>query len=713
MIYLIKFPLFRLVLFICLLTKTCFSGVEADLAKHLDEIGDLRFEDEFIFEKKDNSSQCKEMYVDGGVLKMKACPPEKQNIVFKPGRFTTYIVDNPEFSPENTQVKYFESSKKDDDLNYAFSAYKVKGRDLVRIVAWHRERKDYRVIREIAGTTVNFFEEQPFSANDKLCLIVKPDVLAGTGHYLCVFNFKDGTLWEYEGKSGLVRVRGSELYFLGEGNDIYTVDLMDKGMMAGKVVKCWLNTEGLEVENFGVSNLQSFVRVRGYGYSKYLFYADQFGCFLGEERNIEGYKYVIDERSEDFGVVAYVVKSSKDKPIEGFLRHIRKAKFTEVPFSVKKMKKLEVLDVKEKMKEMAEVFLKQDYVGMNSQSFKCELGQYLDSEDEKIIESEMKLKGYEGASLGSIEGMYSMTIQNRKDGYSIPINVYRPVGATKETPKPMIVYVHGGPRAHADLYQWIHYRYWASRGYWVVAPEVRGATGYGKEHTEALVNRYGKEHIEDVISVAEAFRSMPEVSDDDVFLMGESFGGYTTEFIATHPEYADHFSAMISLCGVSDFGKMINDGIRSGYYFNFYEKAWELQVGFPSHINYNTSVANREISPIYHVENAKMPLLLVHGTLDFTVFPDQSEDMHKVMRLADKEIYAIMVNGTGHNFGLYEGDPLAAASVFYDLPVKFFNEFIEWGHTSLSRDQIYYVDDMRRFMKDEYVPSNRVERGVK
>ena len=64
------------------------------------------------------------------------------------------------------------------------------------------------------------------------------------------------------------------------------------------------------------------------------------------------------------------------------------------------------------------------------------------------------------------------------DGRQIPAFLYRPRGSG---PFPVILSIHGGPEAQEiPVYAYSGlYQYWASRGIGVLAPNVRGSTGYG------------------------------------------------------------------------------------------------------------------------------------------------------------------------------------------------------------------------------------------
>ena len=62
----------------------------------------------------------------------------------------------------------------------------------------------------------------------------------------------------------------------------------------------------------------------------------------------------------------------------------------------------------------------------------------------------------------------------------IPAWVYKPAGAG---PHPVLITIHGGPEAQAQPAFSASIQQWAVElGYAVIAPNVRGSTGYGKTY---------------------------------------------------------------------------------------------------------------------------------------------------------------------------------------------------------------------------------------
>ena len=68
------------------------------------------------------------------------------------------------------------------------------------------------------------------------------------------------------------------------------------------------------------------------------------------------------------------------------------------------------------------------------------------------------------------------------DGREIPAFLYAPPGAKADGSNAVIMHVHGGPEGQERPSFNAQYQYFVSRGYCVLAPNVRGSSGYGRTY---------------------------------------------------------------------------------------------------------------------------------------------------------------------------------------------------------------------------------------
>lgn len=111
------------------------------------------------------------------------------------------------------------------------------------------------------------------------------------------------------------------------------------------------------------------------------------------------------------------------------------------------------------------------------------------------------------------------------DGLKIPVHFYIPVGTSDDNKKPVIFWIHGGPEDHVDPHYASPLQYFANRGFVVVAPNVRGSTGFGKAFQFMDNNDWGGAHIKDIVSVVEYAKRLDFVDRFNVFIVGGQFWG--------------------------------------------------------------------------------------------------------------------------------------------------------------------------------------------
>jgi hypothetical protein len=113
-----------------------------------------------------------------------------------------------------------------------------------------------------------------------------------------------------------------------------------------------------------------------------------------------------------------------------------------------------------------------------------------------------------------------------RDGLDLPVWITRPAGASG--PLPTVMLVHGGPWLRGWRWEWNPMaQFLASRGYLVIAPEIRGSTGYGRAHYVAGFKQFGQAMQDDV---ADALRwaQAEGLASDRACIAGASYGGYST-----------------------------------------------------------------------------------------------------------------------------------------------------------------------------------------
>ena len=87
------------------------------------------------------------------------------------------------------------------------------------------------------------------------------------------------------------------------------------------------------------------------------------------------------------------------------------------------------------------------------------------------------------------------------------------------------------------------YQYFLSRGYAILAPNVRGSTGYGKTFTHLDDVRKREDSVKDLAAAVEWLKTEGGADPKRIAVMGGSYGGYMT--LAAITLYPDLWAAAV------------------------------------------------------------------------------------------------------------------------------------------------------------------------
>lgn len=202
---------------------------------------------------------------------------------------------------------------------------------------------------------------------------------------------------------------------------------------------------------------------------------------------------------------------------------------------------------------------------------------------------------------------------------------------------PLVVTLHGGPTAAAPAAYTRARTFWTSRGFAVLDVNYAGSTGYGRAYRQRLRGQWGVAEVADVASGARHLAAAGRVDPAKVAITGGSAGGYTTLAALT---FTDVFAAGASHFGISDLSALAREThkLESRYLEG-------LVAPWPSGEDVYTAR-----SPIHHVDRLATPLILLQGTEDKVVPPNQAELMFEAVRGKGLPVALVMFPGEGHGF---------------------------------------------------------------
>jgi dipeptidyl aminopeptidase/acylaminoacyl peptidase len=223
------------------------------------------------------------------------------------------------------------------------------------------------------------------------------------------------------------------------------------------------------------------------------------------------------------------------------------------------------------------------------------------------------------------------------DGREIPAFLFRP---REDGPFPVILSIHGGPEsqerptyAYRGLYQYL-----LGRGIGVLAPNIRGSTGYGKTYQRLIHRDFGGDDLKDLEAAARYLRGLGWVDSERIGVFGGSYGGFATlSCVARLPDY---WAAAVDIVGPSNlvtFAKAVPPTWRR------FMAAW---VGDPE----TEADFLMERSPITYVDQIQAPLFVIQGANDPRVVKGESDQIVERLRARGVPVRYDVYEDEGHGF---------------------------------------------------------------
>src|SRR5579863_1724037 len=224
------------------------------------------------------------------------------------------------------------------------------------------------------------------------------------------------------------------------------------------------------------------------------------------------------------------------------------------------------------------------------------------------------------------------------DGKLISAFVWVPFNLKRDGSAAAVVMPHGGPTGQtADFFSG-RSELLASRGIVVIAPNVRGSTGYGMEFQNANVKDLGGGDLKDEIAGVEFLKATGFIDPKRVGVWGGSYGGFMT--LMAIGKTPDVWSAAVDEYGILNWITMLE---HEDPRLQEYEKSL---LGDP--------VKDREIyeaaSPLKYIRNEKAPLLVLQGENDIRVPKEEAQQVVDILKEEGRTVDAVYFPEEGHGF---------------------------------------------------------------
>ena len=241
-----------------------------------------------------------------------------------------------------------------------------------------------------------------------------------------------------------------------------------------------------------------------------------------------------------------------------------------------------------------------------------------------------------------------------RDGLELEGLLVRPLNEVAGRRYPLIVVVHGGPEAHYSNGWLTGYatpgQMAAGAGFAVFYPNYRGSTGRGVAFSKTSQGDPAGREFDDIVDGVDHLIAGGLVDGAKVGVTGGSYGGYASAWLATR--YSERFAASVMFVGISNKLSKIGTSDIPHELREVHDLKWPWE-------DWNLFLQR---SPIYHVDKARTPILILHGQDDPRVHPGQSMELYRHLKLrTDTPVRLVLYPGEGH------GNRRAASRLDYSL----------------------------------------------
>lgn len=205
-------------------------------------------------------------------------------------------------------------------------------------------------------------------------------------------------------------------------------------------------------------------------------------------------------------------------------------------------------------------------------------------------------------------------------------------------PPPLLVKSHGGPTGQTDSGYNQKIQFWTTRGFAVLDVNYSGSTGYGSAYRDRLRGLWGVLDVGDLASGALYCIQNRLAHPEHICISGSSAGGYAV--LCALQKYGDIFKAGCSVYGIGDLHKLVSSTHKfEAHYFD------SLIAPYDS----NPHIYDSR-SPILQADRFSTPILVLQGTHDPVVPPEQAHQIYESLRTQNIDTALILYESEGHGF---------------------------------------------------------------
>lgn len=254
------------------------------------------------------------------------------------------------------------------------------------------------------------------------------------------------------------------------------------------------------------------------------------------------------------------------------------------------------------------------------------------------------------------------------DGLEIPAIYYKPLQASPDQKVPAMIFVHGGPGGQSRTGYFSLIQYLVNHGYAVLAVNNRGSSGYGKTFYKMDDRNHGDKDLKDCIAGKNWLAAQDYIDGERIGIIGGSYGGYMTMAAMTFTP--DEFKVGVNLFGVTNWIRTLKS---IPPFWESFRSALYTEMGDPYS---EDSVRLYNISPLFHADQVKNPVMVLQGANDPRVLQVESDEIVDAIKKNNVPVEYVVFPDEGHGFVKKEneikgyGDILKFLDAHLKAPIK-------------------------------------------
>ena len=221
----------------------------------------------------------------------------------------------------------------------------------------------------------------------------------------------------------------------------------------------------------------------------------------------------------------------------------------------------------------------------------------------------------------------------------MPAFLYKPRNASGKLP--VVILWHGGPEGQSrPTFSPVVQLLASESGIAVLAPNVRGSSGYGKAYLAADDGVKREQALTDIGATLDWIGRQPGLDASRVGVYGGSYGGYMT--LATVAFHGKRVRAAVDVVGISNLTTFLEhtQAYRRDLRRAEYGDEREASV----------RAVQEKISPLLSVKQIEAELFVQQGYNDPRVPRTEAEQIVKAVRARGKDVWYLLGMNEGHGF---------------------------------------------------------------